>query len=36
MSLKIRRISDLQKNCGIRTTVGFRFELRHIPNAVVS
>jgi len=30
MSLKIRRISDLQKNCQIPTTFGFECKLRHI------
>ena len=29
MSLKIRRISALQKNCQSLTTFQFRFELRH-------
>jgi len=33
MFLKIRRISDLQKNCGIPTTFQVEFELRTIPTS---
>jgi len=32
ISLKMCRISNLQKIVGIRTTFGFGFKLRHIPS----
>ena len=32
ISLEIRQISDLQKNCWNPTTFGFAFKLHHIPN----